>query len=145
MAQGQKQSQKVASGKERRAYPRYSVSLKSQLIQPSKGSRAGIIKDYCIGGMYVELIDASLLGKQAVTFNSKIGDVLNIVTNLQGDDGVDKQLSFNVKVMRVEHDYIGVSFLNPDISAVQTLHKYAASTQKQNLNANTATPGKQHH
>ena len=59
MAQGQQHSAKP-KGKERRAYPRYSVSLNSQIIHPRLGSRAVIIKDYCIGGMYVELIDTSL-------------------------------------------------------------------------------------
>ncbi len=128
MAQGQKQSFKSQSGKERRAYPRYPVSLKAQLINSGQGTLAGIVKDYCIGGMYIELLDAALLGQQASTFTPQIGNVVNVVTNIQ-NDGVDKQLSFNTKVMRVEHDYIGVSFVNPDLSAVQTLHKYAAASK----------------
>ena len=130
MAQGQKQSFKDNSGKERRAYPRYPVSLKSQLIYSGHGTRPVIVKDYCIGGMYIELIDTSLLGEQIADFTPKIGDSLNVILNMD-NDGVDKQLSFNVKVMRVEMDYIGVSFLNPDLSAVQTLHKYARSVRKQ--------------
>lgn len=134
MAQGQKQSLKNAQGKERRAYPRYPIALKSQLIHSGHGTIPGIIKDYCIGGMYVQLIDASLLGEQASTYNPKIGDVINVVTNIQ-NDGVDKQLSFNTKVMRVEQGYIGVSFLNPDLSAVQNLHKFAVSNHKQGENA----------
>ncbi len=125
MAQGQQQSRKNSSGKERRAYPRYPVTLKTQLIHSGKGTQAAIIKDYCIGGMYIELIDNALLGGQASTFTPKMSDILNIVTNIQ-NDGVDKQLSFNTKVVRVEQGYIGVSFINPDISAVQTLHKFAA-------------------
>lgn len=129
MAQGQKQSLKNPSGKERRAYPRYPIKLKSQLIHSGHGTRAAIIKDYCIGGMYVELVDVSLLGEQASTFIPKIGDIINVVTNIQVD-GVAKQLSFNTKVMRVEHDYIGIAFINPDLSAVQTLHKYAATIRK---------------
>ncbi len=130
MAQGQKQSVKNQLGKERRAYPRYSIALKAQLIYSGQGTRAVIVKDYCIGGMYIELIDTALLGQQASTFTPKIGDVLNVVTNVQSN-GVDKQLGFNTKVMRVETDYIGVSFLNPDLSAVQTLHKFAALKRKQ--------------
>ncbi len=138
MAQGQEQSLKSQSGKERRAYPRYPVSLKTQLIHSGQGTRAGIIKDYCIGGMYIELIDASLLGEQATTYTPKISDVLNIVTNVQSD-GVDKQLSFNTKITRVEHDYIGISFLNPDLSAVQTLHKFAARSQNQSAEEDFGT------
>jgi diguanylate cyclase (GGDEF)-like protein len=126
MAQGQKQSLKNQSGKERRAYPRYPVALKAQLIHTAKGTRAVIIKDYCIGGMYIELIDPTLLGEEPSSLSPKIGDTLNVVTNVQ-HGGVDKQLAFNTKVMRVEPEYIGVSFLNPDISAIQTLHKFAAS------------------
>ena len=38
--------------------------------------------------------------------------------------------------MRVEKDYIGVSFLNPDLSAVQTLHKFASSNRIQDSDAN---------
>ena len=133
MAQGQKQSLNKAQGKERRAYPRYPIALKSQLIHSGQGTRAGIIKDYCIGGMYVQLIDASLLGEQASTYIPKIGDVINVVTNIHSA-GVDKQISFNTKVMRVEQDYIGVSFLNPDLSAVQNLHKFAVSKHKQDDN-----------
>ena len=132
MAQGQKQSFKDRSGKERRAYPRYPVSLKSQLIYSGQGTRPVIVKDYCIGGMYIELIDTSLLGNQIADFTPKMGDPLNVVFNVD-NDGLDKQLSFNVKVMRVEADYIGVSFLNPDLSAVQTLHKYARSIRQQNV------------
>ena len=134
MAQGQKQSMKGQSGKERRAYPRYPVALKSQLIHTAQGTRAAIIKDYCIGGMYIELIDPTLLGEQPSSLSPKIGDTLNIVTNVQ-NSGVDKQLSFNTKVMRVEPEYIGVSFINPDISAVQALHKFAASRGKQGSDA----------
>ena len=125
MAQGQKQSFKSQSGKERRAYPRYPVSLNAQLIHSGQGTRSAIIKDYCIGGFYIELFDAALLGQPASTFTPKISEAINIVTNIQVD-GVEKQLSFKTKVMRVEQDYIGVSFINPDLSAVQTLHKYAA-------------------
>ena len=125
MAQGQKQSFKSQSGKERRAYPRYPVSLNAQLIHSGQGTRSAIIKDYCIGGFYIELFDAALLGQPASSFTPKISEAINIVTNIQVD-GVEKQLSFKTKVMRVEQDYIGVSFINPDLSAVQTLHKYAA-------------------
>ena len=125
MAQSQKQSLKTQSGKERRAYPRYPVALKAQLIHSGKGTRAGTIKDYCIGGMYIELIDASLLGQLTSVFTPQIGDIINIVTNIQSG-GTDKQLNFNTKVMRVEQDYIGVSFVNPDLSSVQALHKYAS-------------------
>ena len=132
MAQGQKQSLKNQPDKERRSYPHYPIALKAQLIYSGHGTRAVIVKDYCIGGLYIELIDTTLLGEQASTFVPKIGDILNVVTNVQSN-GVDKQLSFNIKVMRVEADYIGVSFLNPDLSAVQTLHKFAASKRKQGL------------
>lgn len=134
MAQGQKQSIKNQSGKERRAYPRYAVSLKTQLIHSGQGTRAAIIKDYCIGGLYIELIDTSLLGEQASVAAPKIGDIFNVVTNIK-NNGVDKQLSFNVKAMRVEEEYVGVSFLNPDLSAVQALHKFARSQPKQNLDS----------
>lgn len=134
MAQSQKQSLSNKTGKERRAYPRYPISLKAQLIYSGHGTRAVIVKDYCIGGLYVELIDTSLLGEQAANYHPRIGDVLNVVTNIDSN-GMDKQLSFNVKVMRVEADYIGVSFLNPDLSAVQNLHKFALSHRKDNANA----------
>ncbi len=134
MAQGQKQSLKNQSGKERRAYPRYLVTLKTQLIHSGHGSREAIIKDYCIGGMYIELIDSSLLGEQTSTFTPKIGHSINVVTNIQVD-GVSKQLSFNTKVMRIEQDYVGVSFINPDLSAVQSLHKFAATSRKNGAEA----------
>ena len=126
MAQGQKTSLKKQTGKERRAYPRYPVALKAQLKHAKNGNRSVIIKDYCIGGMYIELIDASLLGEPAATYSPKINDMLNVIASIEVN-GVEKQLSFNTKLMRVETDYIGVSFVNPDISAVQSLHKYAAS------------------
>ena len=132
MAQGQKHSAK-SHGKERRAYPRYAVSLKSQIVHPSHGARAAIIKDYCIGGMYVELIDTSLLGGQGSSFVPRIGETISVVTQIKSS-GLDKQLSFQTKVMRVEHDYIGVSFLNPDLSAVQNLHKYARAMTKPGAN-----------
>lgn len=135
MARGQKQSMNNHSGKERRSYPRYPISLKSQLIFSGQGTRAVIVKDYCIGGMYIELIDASLLGgQQANGFSPRIGDVLSVVTNIESN-GVDKQLSFNIKVMRVEKEYIGVSFINPDLSAVQSLHKYASLHRQKDTEA----------
>ena len=130
MAQGQIKSSKSQSGKERRAYPRYPVSLKAQLIHSGKGSRAGILKDYCIGGMYIELIDNALLGNQASSFDPKIGDVITIATSVKNEDA-EKKLSFETKVMRVEQDYIGVSFIDPDILEVQAIHKYAAAKNKQ--------------
>ena len=128
MAQGQEQSFNNHSGKERRAYPRYPISLKSQLLSPSSGTRPVIVKDYCIGGMYIELIDTSLLGDHIQGFVPRINDILNVVINIESN-GIDKQLSFNTKVMRVETDYIGVSFMNPDLSAIQALHKYACAHQ----------------
>ncbi|MCW9031428.1 MAG: DUF1631 family protein [Gammaproteobacteria bacterium] len=130
MARGQQHSLKTPQGKERRAYPRYPIALKSQIIHSSHGSRAAIIKDYCIGGMYVELMDVGLLGGSASSYVPNIGNIINVVTTIQ-NAGVDKQLSFNTKVMRVESGYIGVSFVNPDLSAVQNLHKFAVSTYKQ--------------
>ncbi len=130
MAQGQKQSLNNKSGKERRAYPRYPIALKSQLIHPQLGAHAAVIKDYCIGGMYIELIDSTLLGGSTASFTPEIGAVLNVVTNVN-NNGAEKQLSFSAKVMRVEHDYIGISFINPDISAVQTLHKFAVRKSKE--------------
>ena len=129
MAQGQKQSQNGKSGKEHRAYPRYPVTLKGQLVHPASGSRSVVIKDYCIGGMYIELIDTTLLGEPASSFVPKIGELINIVTMVQSG-GLDKQLSFKTKVMRVEQDYIGISFQNPDLSAVQTLHKFASKLKQ---------------
>ena len=131
MAQGQKQTFKSQSGKERRSYPRYPIALSAQLVNTGQGTRAAIIKDYCIGGMYVELLDNALLGHQSPSFAPNIGNVINIVANIQSN-GIDKQISFNTKVMRVEQDYIGVSFVNPDLSAVQTLHKYAATLKHKN-------------
>lgn len=130
MAQGQKQSVNGKSGKEQRAYPRYPVTLKAQLIHPSHGNRSVVIKDYCIGGMYIELIDTTLLGEPASSFVPKIGELITIVTLVQSG-GLDKQLAFKTKIMRVEQDYIGISFQNPDLSAVQTLHKFSASKHKQ--------------
>ena len=129
MAQGQKQSLKSKSGKEKRAYPRYPVALKAQLIHPVSGNRSVVIKDYCIGGMYIELIDATLLGEAASTFVPRIGEQINIVTFVQSG-GLEKQLSFKTKIMRVEQDYIGISFQNPDLSAVQTLHKFASKLKQ---------------
>ena len=129
MAHGQKQSVNAKSGKENRAYPRYPVTLKAQLISPSQGNRSVIIKDYCIGGMYIELIDTALLGEPASSFVPKIGELINIVT-MVNSDGLEKQLGFKTKIMRVEQGYIGISFQNPDLSAVQTLHKYAAAIRK---------------
>lgn len=130
MAQGQKQSLKTPSGKERRHYPRYPVSLQTQLVHPNQGTRTAVIKDYCIGGMYIELIDNALLGEQVSVFVPKIGDQLNIVTNIQ-NDGQNKQLKFGTKVMRIEPNYVGVSFLQPDILEIQALHKFAVATLKQ--------------
>ena len=130
MAQRQEQSHKTLSGKERRAYPRYPVSLKAQIINSTYGTRAVLIKDYCIGGMYAEIISSDLLGQQASDYEPKIGDATTIVTNVESA-GVEKQLSFNTKVVRVEKGYVGISFINPDLSAVQTLHKYASAKRKQ--------------
>lgn len=130
MAQGQKQPLNSKSGKEQRAYPRYPVTLKAQLVQPSNGSLSVIVKDYCIGGMYIELIDAALLGEPASSFIPRIGELITIVTMVQSGN-LDKQLSFKTKIMRVEEGYIGISFQNPDLSAVQTLHKFASLKYKQ--------------
>ena len=133
MAHGQQHSATKPQGKERRAYPRYPVSLKGQIVHPSHGSRASIIKDYCIGGMYVQLIDASLLGGEGSSFVPRIGELLNVVTTIK-NAGIEKQLAFQTKVMRVEQDYVGVSFVNPDLSAVQNLHKYAVALAKESPN-----------
>lgn len=132
MAQGQKNSSKNQSGKENRAYPRYPVALKAQFILPGKGTLEVMLRDYCIGGLFVELVDTSLLGKQTSAFVPEIGDVLKVVTSVK-NAGVEKKLSFDSKVMRVENDYIGVSFINPDILAVQAIHKFAASRKKQDV------------
>ncbi|MDH5396419.1 MAG: hypothetical protein OEW97_09090, partial [Gammaproteobacteria bacterium] len=80
MAQSQKQSHGSQSGKERRAYPRYPINLKTQLINSGSGTRAGIIKDYCIGGMYIELIASDLFGGEASGYTPRINDMVNVVT-----------------------------------------------------------------
>jgi predicted RNA binding protein with dsRBD fold (UPF0201 family) len=125
MAQGQKNSSKNQSGKENRAYPRYPVALKAQFILPGKGAMEVMLRDYCIGGLFVELVETS-------AFIPEIGDVLKVVTSVE-NAGVEKKLSFDTKVMRVENNYIGVSFINPDILAVQAIHKFAASRKKQGV------------
>jgi len=132
MAQGQNNSSKSQSGKENRAYPRYPVALKAQLILPGKGTLEVMLRDYCIGGLFAERVDTSLLGKQTSAFVPEIGDVLKVVTSVK-NAGVEKKLSFDSKVMRVENDYIGVSFINPDILAVQAIHKFAASRKKHDV------------
>ena len=130
MAQGQMQSKGNRSGRERRAYPRYPISIEAQLMGSGQGTCAVIIKDYCIGGMYIELISGDLLGNQANHYSPNMGDVLDVITNVQ-KNGHDTQLSFKSKVMRLEKDYLGISFIDPDLSVVQTLHKFVSTMRKQ--------------
>ena len=123
------QTAKKHVGKERRAYPRYPVVLQSTLTNPAQISRSAIIKDYCIGGMFIELVDNSLMGGS--TFNPAIGEELTLTTKIE-HNGAEQTLRFTIKVMRAESGYIGVAFVNPDLSAVQSLHKFAAQKNRAN-------------
>ena len=126
MAQGQVSSTGGQNGREKRAYPRYPVSLKARIVHSAKGECDIFIRDYCIGGMYLECIPAELLGIQVSGYKPNVGDSVEIVTIIILE-GQNKQLSFSSKVMRVEEGYIGISFINPDIAILQSLHKFATS------------------
>ncbi len=127
MAYGHKQPANSHNGQERRAYPRYPVVLQSQLVHAANGSATAIIKDYCIGGMFIELLDNSLTG--VTSYVPAVGHELNIVASIE-QNGAEQKLSFNARVLRAESGYIGVAFVNPDIAAIQLLHKYASSLNK---------------
>ena len=130
MAQGQMTSESKQQGRERRQYPRYPTTLQAQIKSPSKGGCTCIIKDYCIAGMYIEIISKELLGAGSGSqYTPVLGDVIDIITIVQ-KDGIDKQIGFRSKVMRAESEFIGVAFVKPDITAVQTLHKFAAVMRK---------------
>ncbi|MFK5915698.1 MAG: DUF1631 family protein [Woeseiaceae bacterium] len=141
MAQSQNNSLQNKTGKERRAYPRYPITLTAQIIAGTI-TRTVIIKDYCIGGTYLELVDESLLSTSSDNFNPKIGEKVNLVTNVEVN-GVDKQINFNVKLMRVEANYLGAAFVNPDISTVQTLHKFAIAKSKDTASQQDNIPSTQ--
>ena len=135
MAQGQMKSEGKHPGRERRQYPRYPVSLQAQIRNAAKGASTSIIKDYCIAGMYLEIISNELLGgSSGPQYIPKLGDLIDVITVVQ-KDGIEKQISFHSKVMRVESEFIGIAFVNPDITTVQTLHKFAAATRKSGVNA----------
>ena len=119
-----------ADSKNKRAFPRYPVSIQSQLHDGSQNVYACSIRNVCIGGMYIVFTSDK---KPAFSDLAKGGEIKVSFSIIS--DGKNRDLSFDGKVLRFENQSIGIAFVNPDLSAIQAILNYAANPKKPDASA----------
>jgi diguanylate cyclase (GGDEF)-like protein len=132
-AAGSGQSPTAASGRERRAYQRYPLTLRAQLGGEGGAVRDAVVRDFCVGGMYLAFDEGT---KAAQLYVPKKDQQVSIDCAVPVD-GASKSLSFSALVVRGREAGIALRFVNPDLGALQTLLDYAKS-----LGKNTDDTGK---
>jgi len=114
----QPHSQAELRGAERRTFERHSIQLPAIFRNMDMEDFPCEIRDFCIGGMYLLCTDRAL--GHAHSQNGPISILCTIPTAAG-----EQQLSFQARIVRSDGLSCGVSFLNPDLTALQALQDYA--------------------
>lgn len=102
-------------GQERRAHPRYPVSLPVEIIIEKLGQFSGEARDFCMGGLLI-MFEPDLLPD-----DTQIEGNLSLITfKIDGDE-----FRMRARIVRTEASSIGVAFMNPDHLALQALKQHA--------------------
>lgn len=121
----------AASGRERRAYERYAVNLTAQVNSQGAVARDCVVRDFCVGGMYLAFEQSAESDKVAHLCSPVKDDQISIECSVPTADSANS-LGFSAQVVRKQGDGIALRFLNPDLGALQILLDYAKSLRKTN-------------
>ena len=130
----------------KRAYPRYPVSIKSILQDGSQNRYACSIRNVCVGGMFIVFTSDQ---QPSMADLAKKGGVIRVSFSITSK-GEKRDISFDGRVMRFENESIGMAFINPDLDVLQAVLRYAANAEKSSetdleTTTDTITANKQVH
>ena len=114
------------SGKERRSCERYPVNLEAQVHTEDTVARRCVVRDFCVGGMYLSFEGGSDDAKVAQLCVPVKEDQISIACTVPSVSGA-KPLRFSAQVVRKQGDGFAVRFINPDLGALQILLDHAKS------------------
>ncbi|NIR30100.1 MAG: DUF1631 family protein [Gammaproteobacteria bacterium] len=106
---------------ERRRHTRHPISLPATIIAPNGDAHEAVIKDFCLGGLFVacrELVEPASgrrIGEEAPL---RLSFVLPV-------EGRDESFEVFTQVARVLSDGIGVHFTDADVSTLKALRALA--------------------
>lgn len=112
----------VQSGKSRRAHTRYTLKLPATMTCALAPQQEVEIYDFCIGGMYL-VVNQTGLTTSPIAHN----EVINISFTLP--DNPTSSHHFQARVIRSARHNLGISFLNPNKTTLQSVLNYATSQQ----------------
>ncbi len=119
---------------ERRRHTRHPISLSATIIAPNGDAHEAIIKDFCLGGLFVAcrgLVDppgGRPVGKEAPL---RVSFVLPV-------EGRDESFEVFTQVARVLSDGMGVHFTDADVSTLKALRALATYAKQERKRAEAA-------
>lgn len=133
---GNKNDTSGPQGAERRAYERYPVKLAAKVSAQGAGSRDCVVRDFCIGGMFLAYDSTADESKVTHLCSPETNDTIDIACSVPLD-GNNNELKFQAQVVRQKGDGFAVRFINPDLMALQVFQTYAKSYQEK-INSGSA-------
>lgn len=119
------------SGKSRRAHTRYTLKLPAIITSALIPQQAVEIYDFCIGGMYLVVNQTNL------TTPIDHSEVIDISFTLP--DNPTNSHHFQARIIRSARHNLGVSFLNPNKTTLQSVLNYATNQQQTIIPAHPST------
>jgi len=104
------------SGAERRAHVRYPISATADVMIEGIGRHKAIARDFCLGGLLLDIQTDNLLPKDKSLENS----LCLVTVNLNNED-----FRLRGRIARADKEIIGVAFINPDQQALEALQQHA--------------------
>ena len=121
----------VVNGRERRAYERYPVNLHARINSRGAVARDCVIRDFCVGGMYLVFEHAAEDARVAHLCSPETYSQVSIECSVPGSEN-NSLLIFSAQVVRKQGDGLALRFINPDLCALQNFLDYAQSWRKKN-------------
>ncbi len=121
----------AVNGRERRAYERYPVNLRARVNSQGMVARDCVMRDFCVGGMYLVFERAEADAKVAHLCSPVKNGRVSVECVIPGSDN-NSLLKFSAQVVRKQGDGLALRFINPDLHALQMLLDYAKSLHKKN-------------
>ena len=107
--------------KNQRAFPRYPVSIDATLHDGSGKGYTCRVRNVCIGGMYIVFTEV-----ERPSFTSLVqGGSVRLAFSIDVEGG-RKPVQIEARVLRYDEQSIGIAFINPDLSVVQSILAFAA-------------------
>lgn len=109
---------------ERRVYPRHPLHLDATITVGGFGPRAGKIRDFCAGGMFLTPLEHGAQLPLAIPGSVSTGDAVTI--EFSAPTGLHtKPFELHAVVVRTFEGGLGVAFSNPDAAALGALEAFA--------------------